>query len=142
MKAIRLLLISITCAAAAFAQPIVLNDGAYQLIRARGPGGQTDGAALSSVVVNISHKQGKIFMAIEGGETEVRTDDQQGFLVALPYRPDQKGILASQLILAGRSVMAETKGASLRVEGIYRIIWPGGEEKGDFAVIPIPSKSG
>ena len=140
MKAIRLLLLALTSAAAALAQPIVLTDGAYQLIRARGPGGQTRDAALSAVVVNIFHKQGKTFIAMEGGECEVRTDNQQGFLAALPYHPEEKDILASHLVLAGRNAGADDATPAQRVEGIYRIIWPGGEEKGEFALVPAPSK--
>ena len=139
MKAIRLLLLALISAAAALAQQIVLTDGAYQLIRARGPGGQTKDAALSAVVVNISHKQGRMFIALEGGESEVRTDDQQGFLAAVPYHPAEKGILVSHLVLAGRN-SADDASPAKRVEGIYRIIWPGGEEKGEFALVPLSSK--
>jgi hypothetical protein len=141
MKAIRLLLLALTSAAAVVAQPLVLTDGAYQLIRARGPGGQTKDAALSAVVVNIVHKQGKVFIALEGGESEVRTDDQQGFLAAVPYQPQEKGILVSHLVLAGRNAGADGASPAKRIEGIYRIIWPGGEEKGEFALVPLSSKS-
>ncbi|HTO03064.1 MAG TPA: hypothetical protein VL069_05145 [Opitutus sp.] len=140
MKPIRLLLLALPIAATVLAKPIVLNDGAYQLIRARGPGGQTKDAALTAAVVNIFHKQGKTFIAVEGGESEVRTDDQQGFLAAVPYHPEEKGILASHLVFAGRNVGADDASPAKRVEGIYRIIWPGGEEKGEFALVPLSTK--
>jgi hypothetical protein len=143
MKPIRLFLLALTCIPAALAQPLVLNDGAYQLIRAREPiAGEHTAGALSAVVVNISNKQGKAFMTFEGVEAEVRTDDQLSFLVTLPYRPEEKGRLACQIVLAGRPANNGVPSPSKRIEGVYRIIWARGEEKGEFALYPLPPKNG
>ena len=139
MKPISVFLFAFAFVTAMSAEPIVLSDGAYQLIRARGEGDISGGHALSAVVVNILNKQGKIFVTFEGIEAEVRTDDQQGFVVSVPYRPEEKGRLAAQLVLAGRSVVYSS---SKRIEGRYFIIWSSGAEKGEFALDPISPKNG
>lgn len=141
----RLLLFALVFAPMALAQPLVLDDGAYQLIRAQQSGAESGNLALFSDVVQISHKEGKIFIAFgDHKEVEVRTDDQQGFLVALPYGPSEKGSLALELVLAGTGMqLYPLKGtSSMRVDGESWVIWTRGVQKGRFSLVPLEAKKG
>jgi hypothetical protein len=146
MNVLRIVTISLIswCACAA-AEPLVLPDGGYQLIRARTSEDKTGANALSAANVTVSHKGGKTFIVIEGMEAEVRTDEYLGFLVATPYRPEATGVLVSELILFGK-VRVRANNAlpfpPLRVEGEYLVVFPGGEERGNFALVPIQAKNG
>jgi hypothetical protein len=144
MKLVHLLAIALTCGTLGFARPLELSDGAYQLIRARVGEDRTGERALSAIVVSVSHKAGKIFISLDGAtETEVRTDDQAGFLVSSPFHPGEKGRSATELIFAGRQLAgSDGNGPIMRVEGAYRIIYPGGEEGGSFALLPVSLKNG
>ena len=121
-------------ASAAFAESASLLPGKYLLVCAHDAGPSADGrGALSVRHVKVVANGAELSIVVDGAETSVRRDVYRGVLFTLSDGVGVKGAAVAQAVYTG--YMWTPEGAPASVQGDYRILSPGKEEKGRFALI-------
>jgi hypothetical protein len=120
-------------ASTALAKPADLPAGLYQLVCASDDGSSAD-PDLSVRHVEVVVRDAKLSIIVDGATVVIRRDDIEGVLFTLPISEGQKGAAVAQVVYVGSAVWTP-ENAPARIQGVYRILWPKGEQKGRFALI-------
>jgi hypothetical protein len=117
-----------------------LSTGSYQLICSP-DGVESRQKELTVRRVQVVERESKQFIIIGDQTAEVRRGEGGELLFTVPVvHGGVSGELVTQSIYVSKRPFVRPLPA--RVDGIFRTMWPDGEEQGRFALIPVSDEKG